>query len=488
MSTRSNAIFARLPAGLAFVMLAAAILGCAWALVIPPFQAPDENAHVAYVQSLAERGELPGDAGRPIMSTEQSLAADAANSDQTAQQPKVKPEWSEQRHQEWLERDDGLASAQRSDGGGPNPASPNPPLYYLWLVAPYKAASGGDLFARVTAMRLASVPFLLVTVLATWLLAGTLFGPNRLLQLSAAAVPAMLPMVTFVSASVTPDGLLYALWGLALWLGARLITGRGGMRDVVAISAVAALAVLTKATSYALIPAVVIAVATAAVRAGGGPRRVALTAAVALAAFALFAAPWYVAARMDERPAAGQLAGAAPASSVDVREFGSYVWQYYLPRLPFQARNGALGPYPQAYETWFRQGVGAFGWLETRWPRRVYQLLFLAALAVLAGATVTLVRRRRTLDWMLVAFFATAALVLVAGLHWNEFRLMEGSGALSSQGRYLFPLLPLAGVVAAAAVQSLPQRLRFPAVGAGLGGLAVLQIFALALVLTRFYA
>jgi 4-amino-4-deoxy-L-arabinose transferase-like glycosyltransferase len=488
MPMRSNAIFARPPAALAWLLLVATILGCTWALVIPPFQAPDENAHVAYVQSLAERGELPGDPGRTIMSTEQAQAADAANSDQTAQQPTVKPEWSDGRYKQWLERDERLTPAQRADGGGPNPASPNPPLYYLWLVGPYKAVSGGDLFARVSAMRLASVPFLLVTVLSTWLLAGTLFGPNRLLQLSAAAVPAMLPMVTFVSASVTPDGLLYALWGLALWLGARLITGRGGMRDVVAICAVTALAVLTKATSYALVPAVVIAVATAALRAGGGPRRLALTAAVAVAVFALFAAPWYVAARIDERPVAGQLAGAAPASRVDIREFGSYVWQYYLPRLPFQARNGALGPYPQAYETWFRQGVGAFGWLETRWPRRVYQVVFLVALVILAGASVTLLRSRRTLDWMLVLFFAAAALVLVAGLHWNEYRLMEVSGVLSSQGRYLFPLLPLAGVVVAAAVRSLPQRLHPPAVGAGLGGLAVLQIFALALVLTRFYA
>ena len=48
--------------------------------------------------------------------------------------------------------------AQRSDGGGTNPASTNPPLYYLYLVPAYELASGGDLFAQVSAMRLASVP------------------------------------------------------------------------------------------------------------------------------------------------------------------------------------------------------------------------------------------------------------------------------------------------------------------------------------------
>src|SRR5215211_1869445 len=122
MPTRPNAKTGRPPAPLACLLLVATILGCTWALVIPPFQAPDENAHVAYAQSLAERGELPGDPGWASMSTEQAQGADAANSDQTAQQPTVKPEWSVRQHERWLQRDERLTSSQRSDGGGPNPA------------------------------------------------------------------------------------------------------------------------------------------------------------------------------------------------------------------------------------------------------------------------------------------------------------------------------------------------------------------------------
>ena len=30
-------------------------------------------------------------------------------------------------------------------------------------------------------------------------------------------------MMTFVSASVSPDSMLYALWTLALWLGVRIL-------------------------------------------------------------------------------------------------------------------------------------------------------------------------------------------------------------------------------------------------------------------------
>jgi 4-amino-4-deoxy-L-arabinose transferase-like glycosyltransferase len=473
------------PAPLGLLLAATLLLGCVWALVVPPFQAPDENAHVAYVQSLAEHGALPGDAGRQFQSTEQLAGAEAANADQTAQQLFVKPEWSTRRHDAWLARQ--FSHQERSDGGGVNPASSNPPLYYLSLVPSYQAASGGDLFDRVSAMRLTSVLFLLLTVTAAWLLAGEIFGRNRPLQLAAASVPALLPMVTFVSASVTPDSLLYALWGLALWLGARLINGSGDGRDVAAIVAVAALAVLTKATSYALLPAVLVAVLTYAVRAGGGTRRLALTLTVVAVTFAVVAGPWYVTARLEDRPASGQLAGSAPASAVDYREFASYVWQYYLPRLPFQTRYGALGKYPQAYETWFKQSIGAFGWLETRWPGRVYAALFVIAVLIGAAALVAVVRRRRDLDPMLLVFFATAVVVLIAGLHWNEYRLSEGSGVLASQGRYLFPLVSLAGLVVATALTTVPTRLRGGALGAVVGGLSALQLFAIALVVTRFY-
>src|SRR5947209_5690297 len=40
----------------ALVALASAL---AWSLLVPPFQVPDENAHYAYTQQVAERGTLP---------------------------------------------------------------------------------------------------------------------------------------------------------------------------------------------------------------------------------------------------------------------------------------------------------------------------------------------------------------------------------------------------------------------------------------------
>jgi hypothetical protein len=77
------------------------VVGAAWALFLPPLQAPDENSHFGYAQRLAESFDLPGDADRKVFSTEQDLAQDRSNSDQVAGILQTKPEWSEQAYDRW---------------------------------------------------------------------------------------------------------------------------------------------------------------------------------------------------------------------------------------------------------------------------------------------------------------------------------------------------------------------------------------------------
>jgi hypothetical protein len=135
-----------------------------------------------------------------------------------------------------------------------------------------------------------------------------------------------------------------------------------------------------------------------------------------------------------------------------------------------------------------KQAWGAFGWLEIQWPNNVYRVLTLLTAAVGLGALIALVRRRRRLNLTLLAFFAIAFVSLLAGLHWNEFKLMKEGGALVNQGRYLFPLVGLAGLAAAAALTAVPPRWRGPLLGAGLAALGVLELLSIGLVASRFYA
>jgi 4-amino-4-deoxy-L-arabinose transferase-like glycosyltransferase len=476
------------PGTLVALLGATSILCLGWMVVVPAFQAPDENGHFAYVQSLAERGQVPRSTGPPTLSTELTGAAAAGNLLQTQQQPATKPEWSKEAYERYRASAKREGEAARRDGGS-TPAAVNPPLYYLWEMPGYWIASGGDLFARVTAMRLWSLPFLLITVAATWLLAGTVFGPRRDLQLAAAAIPALLPMFTFISAAISPDGLTCALWSVAFLLGARVLLRQGNVADVAGLLGAFGLAMATKTVSVALAPAVLWVLGAWLWR---NRTRRRLVAAVIVSGVLLLVGAvgtWIVVARESDRSAAPQLTQAASLDDFHPDAFASYVWQFYLPRLPFQTGYPELDDWPpRAYEFWVEKSWGAFGWLEVRWPAAVYWPLGLAGLTVALAALFAVWRRRANVSQALLAFFALATVCLLVGLHLSEYAVLRDSHALINQGRYLFPLISLAGLISAAALTAVPTRARPGAVGAGVGALAVLSMFAIGLTAARFYA
>ena len=473
------------PRSLLALLAAVLVLGLAWALSVPAFQAPDEPSHFAYTQSLAERFKLPR-GGPAFASTDQRRAADAVNADQTAQAPDTKVEWSRAAYRRWQRQAARLPGSARSDGGGPNPASGNPPLYYL-IEAGWYQASRGDFFDRLTAARLGSVLWLLVATLATWLLAGEVFARNRLLQIAASSAVGLFPMLTFISASVTPDAMLYALWTVTLWLGARIVTRGLTPLAAAAIAAATAAAILTKLTSYGLLPGVAFVLLLGLWRARRqGLLRLAATAAVAGLLLAVPVGGWLVTASRLDRPAA-QPVSASPGGNVNVKRLGGYLWQYYLPKLPFQQPVPELSKLP-AYDVWVKTGWAAFGWLEVRFPNPVYPAFAAISVLVLVGALLALLRRRRSLDPWLLAFLVITGTSLLVGLHWTEYQYIVSRHLPFNQGRYLFPLIGLWGLAVAQAVTLLPRRRRPIVVGAVMGGLLVLQIFSLAINAARFYA
>lgn len=487
MRARIRAARSVVPAPLAALLGAVLVLGVTWALVVPPLQGPDEQSHAGYVQSLAEGPGLPGHAGRPPLSTEQLAAQDAVNSDQTAGAKLVRPRWSTTAWDRWQRFDERLPATTRSDGGGDNAASSNPPLFYAYSAIPY-AASGGDFFARLTAMRLASVLWLLVTVVGAWLLAGELFGRDRLLQLVTAAVCGLMPMVVFISVQIGPDTMLYALWSLVLWLGVRILRRGADTASAVALLGLTGLAIVTKATAYALVPAVLLVLGVGLWRLREARATAARAALAGLAALALPVLVWFAIARATDHPVAAQVSESATTSSgTSVRHLLSYVWQYYLPRLPSMDEVSFSGGYP-AFQIWIKQGWAAFGWLEVRFPEPAYKAFAAITAAVGLAALAQLGRLRRRIDWPVATFLALTVAALLAGLHWTDFRNVTSGAGPFMQGRYVFPAMPLIGAAVALALTWLRGTARHVGAGAVLGGLVALQLLSLGLVTTRYFA
>lgn len=477
------------PAPLAALLAAVLVVGWAWALLVPPAQAPDEPVHFAWVENLVERGERPlsggRDRGRDVFSTEQKLAREAANYEAPTRQPSVRPEWRAAAWERWRRQEGALPARSRRDGGVENAAAGNPPLYYGWVSLAYRATGSGGLFTRWYAMRMWSVLLLAVAVLATWLMAGQLTGRDRLAQLGAAAFVGLQPGASAISAAVNPDAGMIAAWALVLWLGVRALRGPPRLSSVLAVLAATLAALLVKAPSFGLLPGVALVLLVVARRAAAGrrpsPRAIAVLAV--LGALGVGAVALAVAGGAADRLTAVGTSG----GRTGVRGFLSYLWQAYLPNLPFQTQVQNL-PAFWGYDVWIRSGWGNFGWSELLLPRGAYAAIGLVVGAIFAGAAVAVVRRRFGLDWPTWAFFAAVAAALVIGLHWGEYNQFVDIHVSLLQGRYLLPLLPLGGMAVVAALSNLDRARRALTTAVLLVLLFAVQLFSLGIVVGRFYA
>ena len=512
------------PRPLAALLFAVAVFGVAWALVMPPFQGPDEIQHFTYVETLAQRHELPGrpntgtpeagvDLARPSPTTLAQMTAarpqangtnpvssalravlDATNGDGVTT-GLAKPVQSPLAFDQWLA---GGAMESQRDGGGTFPGSGYPPGYYAFDALGYGLASGGNIVDHLYAARLWSVLCLLLTTAGAWLLAGELLGRrNRPAQMVAAASVGLWPMLSFLSSMVNPDALLYASWTWSFWAMAVIV--RRGMTAgrLAALIALIAVALLSKETSIALAPSAAFVVGLGFWRMRRAGRAAwGRSALVLLLVLGVPVLGFVVFSVLGHRPLLSQANSVLSGGVSNGSEFLSYVWQYYLPRLPGQQSIRldipSISSYP-AYNVWVATGWGAFGWVTVYFPHGFYPWFLAITVLIAVGATTRVGRalwRGRGTPWLrgdalpLLLAFGLAALVLVAGLHLTEYKLRSPT----NQGRYLFPLAGLAGVAVALTVQWLPARARDAARGLVLGALVVFQLGSLGYVAATYYA
>lgn len=478
------------PRPLALVLAAATLLACAWALVLPPFQGPDESEHFAYVQHLAETGGAPSStsySGAGSHSTEEAFALDRLGLRALMAAPEARPLWNAADQGRWRAFERQVTPAQRGDGEGLNPIAKNPPLYYAYEAVAYRASPGGSLYDRLLATRLASALLFVLTVAFAWLAAAELTARIWVRTLTAAVV-ALQPQLTSMAGIVNADMLLVAIWSAFTALAVRTLVRGPTARRVLCLSVLAAASSLTHGRGLALLPALALVLALAywhhrpplraALRWSGAGALVLL---VGLAAFRVFTAA-------GGGTLYGNQADYINQGGFSVPQFLSLVWQFYLPKPPFLA--SALGPdygFRQMYvETFF----GSFGWLEVRFPARVYDALHAAALLGLAGLVAAAFARRAELRAVrhVVLGLIAICVSMIALLHLVSYLALLGGPDPLIVGRYLLPLIVPFALAVAFVATSLPRRAGpvFAALVLAVG--LVLQLSGLLLTVERFYA
>lgn len=423
----------------AAIMAVAVLNAAAWSFITPAFEVPDEVAHVAYVQAIGESGRPPSDPSSIVLAPEQMVAmadsgfgsVSAGSIHTSAWSPLQQRRLVVDLHRPLSRR----ASTRVAEG------EPEPPLYYALEAIPYRLAHGATLLDRMTLMRLLSALLAGVTALLCFLFVRECVPAKPWAWAVGGLGVAFTPMLGFISGGINPDALVFAL-AAALFLCIARAWQRGvTIRLALAVGALVAAGALTKVNFYGLVVGTVLALALAARRTAlAWDRRVVrLVGATVVLGVVLFVLGTGFEVLVWHRPfKVGR--PAAPESHVGLLSHASYIWQVFLPRLPFQAKAFAADP---GYVTMFKSFVGAFGWLVVWLPAWVYQAAAAILTLILLLAVRTLAAEPRELRWRrgeLIGYAAmTGVLLLLIGLSADLRRnLMQ-----IVQGRYLLPLLPL---------------------------------------------
>lgn len=382
--------------GLAF------LLAALFAWRTPRWQAPDEPAHYAYVQHVAETGRPP------------VLLSECYN---------------EAYKNELVSRN----FTEAVDFSRFCYEGHQPPLFY-YLMTPIYLASGGALLALRLFCALLGAG---VSVVAWHIVREA--SCDRALAAATAALVALVPQHLAMIGSLNNDALSFLLVALVVWQAVRLLRAseaaqqpkRSQWQSDLKLYVLSALALLTKTLAWVVAPLVGVVFLWRWRRDGAkrSLQRIFLMIVVVL----LFNGPWFV--RNMALYGGTDILGLEQHDTIAVGQ----------PRTAYEiAQRGVMGTISNGLQTTFHSFWGQFGWMKAPLQTEEYMILALFSLMALLGCLFYFARRRRKrmtdqVDGRVLFLFVlwiaiSAGLLLYYNLEFVQY-----------QGRYLFPaLIPIA--------------------------------------------
>src|SRR5919112_2518629 len=171
-------------------------------------------------------------------------------------------------------------------------AANHPPLYYATMAPLYAASAAASPVAQQYLLRLAAIPFGLLTVYAAYRATRSLFPGDAFLTVTVPAFVAFQPQISYEAAMVNNDIVAIALTSLILWGVVVGMRDRFPLRLCAALGVALGLDLLAKGTAITVVPII-----AAAVVLGTGWRdwRGLLVRGVVIGIpAALLAGPWYM--------------------------------------------------------------------------------------------------------------------------------------------------------------------------------------------------
>ncbi|NJN83278.1 MAG: phospholipid carrier-dependent glycosyltransferase [Caldilineaceae bacterium] len=411
------------------ILLAYLLVASLYALLTPPWQAPDEPAHYNYIAHLATTGSLPilrmGDYNQPLL--EKAVRLNFPSSFPIEQL----------RYESY-----------------------QPPLFYM-IATPLFWLTGGSLMA----LRLFNVILVACAILLFYACLDFVFPRKHLIVLGATGFAALLPMHVAMSAAVNNDGLaelltVASILALIHWMhdrfGSELADGGevGQRRErfqLLLLGLLVGLGMLTKIYGHMVLLIVLLVVFVVAWRHPrpqtsdgrlGRMRPAVRSAAWVILPALLLALPMWL--RNGALYGVQDLLGLAWHDQVVIGQPRTDQWI---------AQFGWVAYGERAINLTFRSFWGAFGWLGLFLDQRIYTafLLFTSVLFMgLLWSVVRLISGEPDTDMnhfqiSVLILFGVVVAAVFAGYIWYNAKFVQ------HQGRYFFwGLLPIGAFVALA--------------------------------------
>jgi hypothetical protein len=320
-----------------------------------------------------------------------------------------------------------------------------------------------------------------------WGLAGEVFR-STVPRTVATGVFAMQPVATYLSGVVNTDTQLMLVWTAFFWLALRTLRLGPSVGRLAVLGLVAAASILTHGRGLAIVPALLIAVVVILARHRPPMWRSLVLAGAGLGAVALAVGAYRLLISGGSALYGGEV-NIGQQHTMSVREFVSFVWQFYLPRL--ETMNPRLGPsygFRDVFVDTYFASFASYDVVLPAWVRDLVQVglvlgfLLLVHLAIARFAD--LVRPRLAV----LAILVGGGLCMLGLLHLASYRaLTGGSDDPLVTGRYLLPLTGLLALGAGTVTAALPRRAGPALGGALMAGMAAMTIGGIGAAVTRFY-
>lgn len=437
-----------------------------------PFSGHDELAHFSYVRTLVTDGRIPE---LPDLRTWRA-GLDGGDPPPTDQIPSELYPYCRYTLDWYCEPESARWSANPPrivtvPGLGYFPSgyqyvANHPPLYYAAMAPLYALSAPLSPVGQHYLLRLAAIPFGLITVYAAYRSARALFPGDAFLTVTVPALVAFQPQISYEAAMVNNDIVAIALTSLIIWGLIAGIRDRFPLRLCLALGVMLGLDLLAKGTAVAIAP--VIAVAVGLALGHRDWRGIVERGAVIGIPAALLAAPWYL---------------------FLFRTYGDFSGLTRVEELQYW--NSPMGSFFELLTdrtfvlNRFRETWGEFGWRLIHLRPTLLWIIGIVTIAALLGLLVYGIAAWRNAPlwrgegiarpkgWQAKSLAILALACALAYLAVVEF----GTSFALSQARYFFPVVNAAALLAMLGLRTLvPTKFRAAGQGVFVGGLIALNI------------